>query len=206
MIEVWGRVTSMNVQKAMWAAAELGLDWRRHDVAGVWGGTSEPGFVAMNPNRLVPVVRDGETVVWESHACVRYLAAKYGDGGLWPSDPGARAAADMWMDWMATTVMPVLGPVFMQMVRTKPADRDMALVDRSIHAAGEVFQLLDAHLAGQRFVAGDALTMGDIPLGCAAYRYFGLNIGRPALPNLSRWYEVLSGRQAFRTHVMVPII
>ncbi|ESR23180.1 glutathione S-transferase family protein [Lutibaculum baratangense] len=206
MIEVWGRVTSINVQKVMWTAAELGLEWRRHDVGGAWGGTTEPSFVAMNPNRLVPVLRDGDTLVWESHACVRYLAATYGSDALWPSEPGARAAADMWMEWASTTLIPALGPTFIQLVRTKPEARDLSLLQASMKRTAEAFAMLDAHLRDRDFVAGDRLTMGDVPVGCATYRYLNLNIERPELPDLARWYRTLCARPAFRTHVMVPLV
>ena len=60
----------------------------------------------MNPNRLIPVLEDGSAVIWESNAIVRYLAARYGAGGLWPEDPAPRSEADRWMDWQITTVQP----------------------------------------------------------------------------------------------------
>lgn len=205
MIEIWGRVNSINVQKVMWAASELDLDWRRHDVGGPWGGTADPAFVAMNPNRLVPVMRVDDTVLWESHACVRYLAARYGEGVLWAADPLERARADMWMDWMATTLHGPIRKAFWQLVRTPLAQRDMAAVNQEIHRLADIFGTLDRHLAATPYVAGERLTMGDIPVGCAAYRYYNLNIARPELRNLERWYVGLTERMPFRRHVMVPL-
>ena len=59
MITIWGRTTSSNVQTVMWAIAELGLEHERIDAGGPFGGLDTPEFAAMNPNRLVPVLRDG---------------------------------------------------------------------------------------------------------------------------------------------------
>ncbi len=128
MLRVWGRTNSINVQKVMWAVGELGLAHERVDAGGEFGGLDTAAYGAMNPNRMIPVVDDGGTVVWESNAVVRYLAARYGAGGLWPEDPGARSLADRWMDWQLSTAQPAMGPVFINLVRTPPERRDHAAV------------------------------------------------------------------------------
>lgn len=205
MLTIWGRTNSLNVQKVMWAVAELGLAHERIDAGGSFGGLDEPAFIAMNPNRLIPVIRDGEAVIWESNAIVRYLAARHGAGGLWPEDPALRAEADRWMDWQLTTAQPAMGPVFMGLVRTPPEQRDPAAIRRQAQRLGETMQVLDGHLADHRFVGGDVLTMGDIPVGCVAWRFLNLDIERPELPNLARWYGELQEREAYRRHVMLPV-
>ena len=159
----------------------------------------------MNPNRLVPVVEDGATVVWESNAIVRYLAARYGAGELWPEDPGRRSVADRWMDWQITTVQPALGPIFQGLIRMAPEQRDMQLIAAQIVRLGQLMQVLDRHLAVRQYVAGDTLTMGDIPLGCVCWRYFQLPIERPELPNVAVYAERLRDRPAYRQHVMLPL-
>ncbi|MEK0082531.1 glutathione S-transferase family protein [Benzoatithermus flavus] len=205
MLKVWGRANSLNVQKVMWAVAELGLPYERIDVGGAFGGLDTPAYAALNPNRLIPVLEDGGTVVWESNAIVRYLAARYGAGTLWPEDPATRAAADRWMDWQLTTLQPSLSPVFLGLVRTPPEQRDMAAIGIHAERLGQAMRILDDHLAGRRFVAGDALTMGDIPLGCVYWRYVNLAIDRPELPNLAAWHERLAAREAYRQNVMLPL-
>ena len=65
-----------------------------------------------------------------------------------------------------------------------------------------ILELLNTHLDKQKFVAGDHFTMGDIPLGCVAYRYFNVDVMRPELPFLQAWYQRLSKRQAYQRHVM----
>ena len=205
MLTIWGRPNSINVQKVMWAVVELGLDHERHDVGGAFGGLDTDRYGQMNPNRKIPVLEDGDTVIWESHACVRYLAATYGEGNLWPTDPGLRSVADRWMDWKITTLLPFLHICFWGLIRTLEADRDQAAIDQAAKALGETWKLFDDHLQDRTFVIGDQLTMGDMPLGCAFYRYVNLPITRPSFPMIETWYARLQERAPFRDHVMVPV-
>jgi glutathione S-transferase len=205
MLKVWGRPNSVNVQKVTWALAELGLEHERVDAGGAFGGLDAPAYIAMNPNRLIPVLEDGATAIWESNAIVRYLAARYGAGRLWPEDPAKRAEADRWMDWQLTTVQPAMGPVFMGLVRTPPERRDMTAIRESALRLGEAMRILDGHLAHRRFVAGDDLTMGDIPVGATCWRFYNLAIDRPELPSLARWHGELQAREPYRRHVMLPL-
>ena len=124
MLKIWGRTSSINVQKVMWTVAELGLPHERIDVGGSFGGLDGPEYAALNPNRLIPVLQDGAIAVWESNAIVRYLAARHGAGGLWPEDPGRRSEADRWMDWQLTTLQPAISPIFWGLIRTPPEKRD----------------------------------------------------------------------------------
>ena len=205
MLKVWGRNNSINVQKVMWTVAELGLEHQRIDASGRFGQLDTPEYGALNPNRLVPVIEDGDVVVWESNAIVRYLAARYGADSLWPADPARRAQADKWMDWTITSLQPDMTVVFWGLVRTLPEQRDMGRIESAAERLGRTFAILDDHLAGRRFVAGDDLTMGDIPVGAACYRYHALPIKRPPLPDLESWYARLQDREAFRSHVMIPL-
>lgn len=205
MLRIWGRTSSLNVQKVMWAVAELGVEHERIDAGGAFGRLDSAEYGHLNPNRRVPTVVDGDLVVWESNACVRYLAARYGEGSLWPVDARDRAGADMWMDWMATTVVPDLGIPFWQLIRTPADKRDMPAVAAAAQRLGPIWSILDTHLAARRFVAGDRLTIGDIPVGVAFWRYRNLDIDRPSLPNLARWGGELEDRDAYRTHVMLPL-
>ena len=205
MLRIWGRTSSINVQKVMWAVGELGLAHERVDAGGAFGGLDGEDYGARNPNRRIPTIDDEGVVVWESNACVRYLAARYDAGGLWPEDPAARARSDMWMDWQQTTLIPDMTVVFWGLIRTPEDKRDHGAIDAAAKRLGVSWRVLEAQLAGRRFVAGDRLTIGDIPVGAACYRYLGLPIERPPLPNLEAWYERLKQRAAYREHVMLPI-
>lgn len=205
MLRLHGRANSSNVQKVLWCCAELGLAYQRTDVGGAFGGTDTPEYGAMNPNRLVPTIDDDGFVLWESNTIVRYLAARYGAGSLCPADLQVRATAEMWMDWQLTTLGPVFLPVFLGLVRTPPERRDVAAIKAGRDKSSQALAVLDAALADRAFVAGADFTMGDIPLGIAAYRWFVLDIEREDYPNLRRWYDALSARPGFRQHVMQPL-
>ena len=205
MLKVWGRDNSINVQKVMWTVGELGLEHERIDAGGKFGRLDTPEYGAMNPNRRVPTVDDDGVIVWESNACVRYIAARYGAGRLWPEDPAARAQADMWMDWQVSTLGPDMTVVFWGLVRTPEAERDYAAIQAAGERLGASWRILDHHLASRAFIAGDAFTMGDIPLGAHAYRYLNLPLERPKLPNVEVWYARVRERGPFRNHVMLPI-
>jgi glutathione S-transferase len=205
MLKIWGRTNSINVQKVMWAVGELGQPHERIDAGGAFGVVDSADYGALNANRRVPTIEDDGVVVWESNACVRYLAARYGAGSLWPEDPAVRAVADMWMDWQQTTLVPDMTTVFWGLVRTPEAERDHAAIEAAAGRLGGLWQRLDSHLAGRSFVAGERFTMGDIPVGAACYRYFQLAIERPRLTALQAWYERLRERAPYRTHVMLPL-
>jgi glutathione S-transferase len=202
MMKLWGRATSINVQKAVWALEEIGLDYERVDLGGPFGGLDDPAYRALNPNGRVPTLQDGELVLWESQAIVRYLAARHGAGSLWDEDPGRRALSDCWMDWTMGTPLPDLTTIFWHTVRLPAAQRDHAAVAAAAKRLGEVLAVPEAHLADRPFVAGERLTIGDIALGALFYRYFAFDIERPALPNLSAYYERLTARPAYQASIM----
>jgi glutathione S-transferase len=204
MLKVWGRKTSVNVQKVMWAAGELGLECERIDAGGPFGKTDTAEFLAMNPNRLVPVIEDNGLVLWESNAIVRYLARAYGNGRLAPSDPRELAKADQWMDWALSSLYPeIIGTLFNQYVRVTVACRDAQLIAASIERTAGKLALLDAQLAGKAFILGDELTMADMAAGALMYRYYTMPIERLHRPNVDAWYGRLTERGAYREHVMM---
>jgi glutathione S-transferase len=203
MLKIWGRATSSNVQKAMWAVGELAIPHERVDVGGKFGGLETPAYRAMNPNALVPTLQDGDLTVWESHAIVRYLAAQYGQGRLWPADAKARARSDKWMDWVPNTLGADSWTVFGGLIRTAPSKQNKPAIADGAKRLGEKYATADRELASKPFISGDSLTIGDIPLGTSLYRYFTLPIARPSLPNLEAYYARLAARPAYATHVMV---
>ena len=204
MLKIWGRKTSINVQKVMWATAELGLAHERIDAGGPFGKTDTPEFAAMNPNRLVPVIDDKGFVLWESNACIRYLANTYGLGTMAPLSPEDRARADQWMEWSIATLYNDLIPgLYVQFVRVTAADRSAALIEANARKTGERLAIVDAQLAGRNFLIGKELTMADIAFGALLYRYYTMPITRPSLPNVEAYYQRLSARKAYQQHVML---
>lgn len=203
MLRIWGRASSINVQKVMWTVSTLGLDHERIDLGGKFGGLDTPELLARNPHGLIPVIDDNGTVVWESHAIVRYLAATYGDGTLWPSDSAARASADMWMEWAQTTLQRDFIQLFWAFFRTPVEQHDQDLLADLTDACTKDFNHLDQLLGDKPFITGDTLTYGDIPIATQFFRYFTLDIERSALPNVERWYAALSQDPAYAETVMI---
>jgi glutathione S-transferase len=204
-VRIYGRKNSFNVQKVLWCCAELGVPFERVDRGGEFGGTSTPEYRAMNPTGHIPTIDDNGFVLWESNAIVRYLAARYGMGRLCPRDEQARAAAECWMDWQLAHLWPTLSPAFMGLVRTPPEKRNHEAIDTAVRLAAEHFTQLDRHLQRNAYVGGDAFSMGDIPLGAVAHRWFALDIERPALGAVSAWYQRIKQRPAFARHVDMPL-
>ena len=190
----------------LWAADELGLSYEQVDIGGPFGGNDDPAYRAKNPNGLIPTLDDDGFVLWESSAITRYLCATHGQGTLCPEDPQSRAIADQWMDWRLTTIMPMMTPIFVGLVRTPQGERDTERIDRAIRRGSDIWAILDAHLADNDYVAGDTFTMGDIPLGPQVHRWYSLVEAPPPLPNLEAWYNRLKSRPAFRHNVMIPIV
>jgi glutathione S-transferase len=204
MITLWGRRNSVNVQKVLWTLDEIGLPFEHVDAGGGAGGLDDPGFRAMNPHGRIPVLRDGETSVWESNTIVRYLCAAYAPDRLCPTSPPQRAGAEEWMDWETALLQPALMGLFWGFYRTPAAERDVARNrDLEAHSA-EVITILDRWLGERRFVAGDAFSMADIPAGTLMFRYFGIEIARPHAPHVEAWRLRLAERIAYKTHVMRP--
>lgn len=204
MLRIWGRRNSINVQKVMWAVGELNLPHERIDAGGPFGGLDTKEFGRLNPNRRVPVIDDGGTIVWESHAIVRYLAQRYGAGSLAPEDIGLCSQSDMWTDWTLADLQPAFMGVFWNFYRTPEAQRNWPMIRQGIARSTILFRLLDKQLEERNFIAGDTLTFGDIPTGAQLFRYFTLQIDRPSLPHVEAWYARLQEREAYRAHVMVP--
>jgi glutathione S-transferase len=206
MLKVWGRKTSSNVQKVMWAIGDLGLEHERVDIGGAFGGNKEGPYLAMNPNGLVPTLEDGDAMIWESNSIVRYLATKYGAGTLEPTDLKTRALASQWMDWQLSVAAPAIFGAFWGLIRTPPEKRDPAAIAESQKKTTEAMKIFDANLSKRAYAAGDNFSMGDIPVGIMVYRFWQLVPDRPPLPNLQRWYAQIEKRPGFRDHVAaVPL-
>ena len=204
MIEIWGRRNASNVMPVMWALGELGRPHVRHDIGGSFGGTDSRAFRQLNPNGRIPTLVDGDLVLFESNAVVRYLCRRYGAGTLLPDDEAGCARADQWMEWHKTTLYPPYIDLFWAIVRTEPMLRDPAAIARLSNALRDPLAILEAHLAERPFVTGERLTMADIVIGPAIHRLLALEVERPPIPRIEAWYAALQERPAFRVHAMFP--
>ncbi len=204
MITVWGRATSINVQAVLWAMAELGLPFERHDRGGAHGGLDTPEFLAMNPNRLIPVVRIDEEFLWESAAIIRYLGARYGDAAFWPPEPLERARIDKWAEWTKTSFGPaLLTGVFWPLIGVTPEKRDAKAIAAGVERLTGYARMIEARLGEHDYLGGAALSFADVVFGAHLYRYFTLEFDRAETPHLRRYYDRLCARPAYAEHVMV---
>lgn len=152
MITLWGRNNSTNVKKVLWTLEELELPYDQILAGGKFGVNQDADYLAMNPNGLVPLLKDDETelLLWESNAIVRYLAAQYGQNRLWVDNPARRAEGEKWMDWANQTLSPAHRVILMGLVRTPPEKRDQAAIEAGIEKCDGLFALLDDALAASR--------------------------------------------------------
>jgi glutathione S-transferase len=205
MLKVLGRNNSSNVQKVLWCIDELGLPFEREDVGGAFGRNRDPAYLALNPNGLIPTLLDEGRVLWESNTILRYLGASYDTGELWEPDPARRAAGEKWMDWQLSVLAPPMTPLFVQLIRTPEAERDAALVAKSLSKAAAAFRILDRALGDTPWLGGVRFTIADIPCGVLAYRWMNLPIERPELAGVEDWYARLATREAYRRQVMTGL-
>lgn len=207
-MKLYGRLSSINVQKVVWCLGELGLreqlDYERIDAGLEFGVTKTPAYLALNPNALVPTWVDGTFVLWESHAIVRYLASVYAPGSLMPSDAKVRADSERWMDWKLGTLWPALRPAFVGLTRTPAERRDIGGITAAFGETSRLLAMLDASLAERAYCAGHSFTVGDIALGVAVHRWLQLGAGfpdvlgaLPDLPALRAWHRRVTERPAF---------
>ena len=192
MLRILGKASSINVRKVLWTCEEIGIAYTRAD---------DGPELARNPNGLVPVIVDGDFVLWESNSIIRYLANKWAAHALLPREPQPRAEVDRWIDWQATELNNSWRYAFSAIVRRNPAFNDAGEIEASKKAWTRMLAILDAQLARTgAYVAGAPFTLADIPIGLSVNRWFMTPLERPAFAAVAAYYERLSGRPAFLKH------
>lgn len=179
MMRLWGRKSSINVQKILWCLAELGLeegkDFERIDAGLHFGKNRTPEFLALNPNGLVPTLEDGDLVLWESNTILRYLIRQYNTSKRFPSDIASQYQSEKWMDWQVGTMWPVLRVAFMGLTRTPESERNYDSIRKAYQDTSDLLALLDQQLSKQQYCSGNAFHIGDIPLALCVSRWILLN-------------------------------
>ncbi|HEY1227662.1 MAG TPA: glutathione S-transferase [Ramlibacter sp.] len=201
MMKVLGKSTSINVRKVLWTCDELGLAVDNEQWGAGFQPTDTPQFLALNPNAMVPVLVDGEVVLWESNTICRYLAGRYGGAALLPADPARRALVEQWMDWQATELNNAWRYAFMALVRGSPAHRDPDAIEASIANWNRHMAILDRQLERTgAYVCGDEFTLADVVLGLSVNRWAMTPFDHPALQAVHAYYDRLAGRPAYLRH------
>lgn len=173
MLEILGKASSINVRKVLWTCAELDLPYRREDWGSGFRDTHAAEFLALNPNAMVPVLRDGELVLWESNSIIRYLANRYAGERLYPQQAAPRARVDQWLDWQASDLNRSWSYAFMSLVRQSPAHRDAAQVEASLRGWTGFMEILEGQLLRTgAYVAGETFSLADIAIGLSVNRWY----------------------------------
>lgn len=208
MMRLWGRKSSINVQKVLWCLAELdlkeGVDFERIDAGLQFGKVRTPEFLKLNPNGLVPTLEDKGMVLWESNTIMRYLASQYNQNSRFPKDIASQYGSEKWMDWQVGTLWPVLRPAFIGLTRVPATEQNHELILKSYQEANQLFELLDQTLASQNFCSGGKFHLGDIVLSLCAHRWILINNTFPKetgvranLQNIDRWLNQIKSETHF---------
>lgn len=209
MMRLWGRKSSINVQKVLWCFAELGLqedkDFERIDAGMHFGIVRSPEFLKLNPNGLVPTLEDGDLVLWESNTIMRYLVLQHDKNKRFPSGIDTQFSSEKWMDWQVGTLWPVLRPAFIGLTRIPEAERDHAGIQKAYQDTNQLFALLNQALESQAYCSGDRFHLGDIVLALCVHRWILLNETFPKqtgertnLKNINRWLKQLEAETYFQ--------
>ena len=208
MIRLWGRKSSINVQKVLWCLAELGFvegkDFERIDAGLHFGKNRTPEFLALNPNGLVPTLQDGDLVLWESNTILRYLIRQYDKSKRFPADVQNQYQSEKWMDWQLGTMWPTLRIAFLGLTRTPESERNHEAIRKAYQDTNALLALLDQQLANQRYCSGDSFNLGDIPLALCVSRWLLLNQTFPdqtgprtSLPNIELWMKCIEAETQY---------
>lgn len=198
MLQILGKASSINVRKVLWACAELGLPFEREDWGSGFRATDVAEFVALNPNAMVPVIRDGEFVLWESNSIIRYLAGRYAGEWLYPGDPCERARCDQWIDWQASELNRAWSYAFLALVRRSPAHQDRQQIDLSCANWARHIAIVDRQLETTgAFIAGASFSLADIPIALSINRWLETPLQHADFPALTAYMARLALRPAY---------
>lgn len=201
LLRIHGYAASINVRKVLWACEEIGIPFEREDWAGGFRSTSDPAFLALNPVGLVPVIEDAGAVIWESNTIIRYLATSRNRLDLYPEDPVRRARIEMWMDWQASDFNNSWRYAFLGLVRQNPEYQDPGAIEKSSQLFSRLVQVIDAQLERTGgYIAGEAFTLADIPIGLSIHRWRSTPMSRPSLIHVGRYYAGLCERPGFQKY------
>jgi glutathione S-transferase len=204
MLRIWGRTNSINVQKPLMALEECGVPYERIDAGLHFGVNKTAEYMAMNPNAVVPTIDDDGFILWESNAIARYVARKYGNGKLWPTDVRAQADQDRWIDWQHTTLVAPINACFAPLIRNMGDTRPDA-IEAGRAKAEEKLAMLDAWLAGKAWIGGDFFGCAECVLGPSVHRWYHLPVERKTHENVERWLKALMSRPSARKVIVEPI-
>ncbi len=201
-ITIYGRHTSYNVQKVLWFADELDLNFAQIEFGSRPNDTESAAFGKLNPMRKVPVLIDADKVIWESNAILRYLARAYGNDQWLPHDPFQASLIERWMDWAQTRFEPAFVGVFWGHYRTPESNRDLSAIEQSLDDCKFCLQKLEDQLADKDYLIDNRLTLADITVAVFLYRLVNIDLNISLPSRVQDWYQRLEQSAGFRQWVM----
>lgn len=201
-LRILGRANSFNVRKVLWLCDELGIPFTREDWGRGFRPTTTPDFLRLNPVAQVPVVLDGDLVLRESHAILRYLCLKHGAEALYPTPAAERVQVERWMDWIAYDLTHAMRGAFLGGQLQEAPWNNPWFVAQGRQDFTHCMRLAEGELAdGRAYACGDTFTLADIPLGLVVNRWFAVQgFEKPVLPALAAYFDRLSQRPAYLRH------
>ncbi|MFG1175446.1 glutathione S-transferase family protein [Erwiniaceae bacterium CAU 1747] len=198
MLKVLGRASSINVRKVLWLCDELGIPFEREEWGEGFQSPKDSAFKALNPNALIPVIKDDDFILWESNTIIRYLANACGGAWLYPQDPRRRARVDQWIDWQATELNTSWRYAFMALVRHSPAHQEPTLLAAACRGWEYTMGILNQQLEKTgAYVSGDTFSLADIPVGLSVNRWYETPLEHAEFPAVRAYYERLTARKGY---------
>jgi len=200
MLKILGRVTSINVRKALWALDELGVPYEREDWGQPLRDPRVPEFLALNPNGQVPVLIEDDFVLWESIAIMGYINQAHGKGALLPETAREQALVMQWVEWQNTELGAHWGYPLRAIIRKEPGYDNADALAKSIALWAGKMAIIEAHLAkGGAFVVGECFSLADIAITLGLHRWFAIPFEHAPMPAAQAYYERMMERPAAKT-------
>jgi len=206
MITIWGRETGLCVKKVLWCCEEVGVKFERIDAGKEFGRTNTEEYLKLNPNGTVPTIVDGDYVLWESHAEMRYLALKYGNSDLYPTSPREHGDVNRWMDWSSGNLWTDTVSIINKYQRVPEEQRNWDVINATAKNLARIWAMADEQLQHKPFISGANFTLADITMGVLAQIWVGFGLkDRPHLEGFEAWYGRISARPGFQRYAMLPL-
>jgi glutathione S-transferase len=199
MLTVYGRKSSANVQKVRWICSEGNLEFKTEIVGGKYGGLTSPEFIRLNPNSTIPVLKDGDFILYESNSIIKYISDKF---DILRSDTQEKIALNnQWIDWSSSVFGLNCSHYTLHNILLPIDQRNTTLAIEAKKKIYSCFELLNKQLEKTNYLLDNELSLADIPVGCWIHRCVVLGLEITEFKSLEKLYVNLKERSAFRTEV-----
>ena len=199
MLTVYGRKSSANVQKVRWICSEGNLEFKTEIVGGKYGGLTSPEFISLNPNSTIPVLKDGDFILYESNSIIKYISDKF---DILRSDTQEKIALNnQWIDWSSSVFGLNCSHYTLHNILLPIDQRNTTLAIEAKKKIYSCFKLLNKQLEKTNYLLDNELSLADIPVGCWIHRCVVLGLEITEFKSLEKLYVNLKERSAFRMEV-----